>query len=263
MRGIVKIVLLLLVIIGITGCAVRKYVPEGKAILIDYKIINDSTHFDISKSDVSKYIIQKPNKNMFGWLPRVWVYYKTAKKTDKGFYRWINKHIGVEPVYYNNLLTADSKRQIENYLNNTGFFKSKVTTTNSDKHKRAKVVYEITPSTPYTIRNVDKTIYDSDIAKEIKKIENDLIVKSGDNYDVYTMDKERDLITSHLRNNGYYMFTKDYIVYEIDTNLRQRKADVTLRIDGEKHYKYVINKVFIYPDYNIQTANNTDFIMLS
>ena len=257
MRGIVKIVLLLLVIIGITGCAVRKYVPEGKAILIDYKIINDSTHFDISKSDVSKYIIQKPNKNMFGWLPRVWVYYKTAKKTDKGFYRWINKHIGVEPVYYNNLLTADSKRQIENYLNNTGFFKSKVTTTNSDKHKRAKVVYEITPSTPYTIRNVDKTIYDSDIAKEIKKIENDLIVKSGDNYDVYTMDKERDLITSHLRNNGYYMFTKDYIVYEIDTNLRQRKADVTLRIDGEKHYKYVINKVFIYPDYNIQTANNT------
>ena len=257
MRGIVKIVLLLLVIIGVTGCAIRKYVPEGKAILIDYKIVNDSTHFDISKSDISNYIVQKPNKNLFGWLPRVWVYYKTIGKSDKGFYRWINKNFGVEPVYYNSLFTADSKRQIENYLDNSGFFKSTVATTKSDRNKRAKVVYRITPSNPYTIRNVDRRIYDSAISVEINKIEDDLLVKTGDNYDVYTMDKERDLITSHLRNNGYYNFAKDNIVYEIDTNLRQNKADVTLRIDGQKHDKYYINKVYIYPDYNVQTANNT------
>lgn len=245
----------MLVVLGLASCAIRKYVPEGKAILTDYEIINDSTHYNISKSEVSNYVIQKPNKNIFGWLPRVWVYYKTLDKTDKSFYRWINKNFGVEPVYYNSVLTADSKRQIENYLNNTGFFKSRVMATKIDKNNRATVVYRIIPAKPYTIREVDKKIYDSAVSKEISKIDNDLVVKSGDNYNVFTMDKERDLITTHLRDNGYFFFTKDYILYEVDTNLRQNKADVTLLIDGKKHDKYFINKVFIYPDYNIKTAN--------
>ena len=244
-----------LVIVGLASCAIRSYVPEGKTILTDYEIINDSSHYNISKSEVSNYIIQKPNKNLFGWLPRVWVYYKTIDKTDKSFYKWINKNFGVEPVYYNSVLTTDSKRQIENYLNNTGFFKSKVMATKSDKNNRAKVVYRIMPNKPYTIRNVDKKIYDSTVAKEISKIDDELVVKSGDNYNVFTMDKERDLITTQLRDNGYFTFTKDYILYEVDTNLRQHKADVTLRIDGKKHYKYLINKVYIYPDFNIKTAN--------
>ena len=245
----------MLVVLGLASCAIRKYVPEGKAILTDYEIINDSTHYNISKSEVSNYVIQKPNKNLFGWLPRVWVYYKTIDKTDKSFYKWINKNFGVEPVYYNSVLTTDSKRQIENYLNNTGFFKSKVMATKSDKNNRAKVVYRIMPNKPYTIRNVDKKIYDSTVAKDISKIDDELVVKSGDNYNVFTMDKERDLITTQLRDNGYFTFTKDYILYEVDTNLRQHKADVTLRIDGKKHYKYLINKVYIYPDFNIKTAN--------
>lgn len=247
--------MLSLVIVGFASCAIRKYVPEGKAILTDYEIINDSSHYNISKSEVSNYVIQKPNKNLFGWLPRVWVYYKTIDKTDKSFYKWINKNFGVEPVYYNSVLTTDSKRQIENYLSNTGFFKSKVMATKSDKNNRAKVVYRIMPNKPYTIRNVDKKIYDSSVSKEVSKIDDELVVKSGDNYNVFTMDKERDLITTQLRDNGYFFFTKEYILYEVDTNLRQNKADVTLRIDGKKHYKYLINKVYIYPDFNIKTAS--------
>jgi len=254
----VRLILLSLVLLGLTGCAIRKYIPEGKAILVKDNIINDSTQYNISTSDISKYIVQKPNKNLFGWLPRVWIYYKTINKTDKGFYRWVNKNLGIEPVYYNSMASADSKRQMENYLNNTGFFKSKVVATKTEKRKRVKTTYRITPTTPYTIRDINRKIYDSVISKEINKIENDLVVKSGDNYNVFTMDKERDIISTHMRDNGYYFFTKDYILYEVDTNLRQRKADVTLRIDGKKHNKYLINKVFIYPDHNLQTASSVN-----
>ena len=245
----------LLVVLGLTGCAIRKYVPEGKAILTDYEIVNEAPKYSFSKSDVANRVVQKPNRNLLGWLPRVWVYYKTVNKTDKGFYRWVNKNFGVEPVYYNSMFTADSKRQIENYLDNTGFFKSKVVAVKTDKNKRAKVVYKITPRRPYKIRDINRKINDSAIAKEVHRIDNDLLVQSGDNYDVFVMDKERDIIATHLRDNGYYFFTKDYIVYEVDTNLMQKKADVTLRIDGDKHYKYKINKVFIYPDYDVKTAN--------
>lgn len=253
----VKVILFVLMALFLTGCAVRKYVPEGKAILIDNRIINDSSKYDISKSDISDYIVQQPNKSLFGWLPRVWIYYKTIDKTDRKFYRWVNKNLSVEPTYYNNGFTADSRRQIEDYLDYTGFFKSKVETSRTEKRKRTRVTYKITPTKPYTIRDINYKISDSSVHREISKIENSFPVEKGNIYNAFEMDRERDMIDNHLRDNGYFFFNKDFIVFEIDTNLRQRKADVTLRIDGNKHYKFMINKVFVYPDYNIQTANIT------
>ena len=257
MGRIVKILVFLLVSVMVSSCAVRKYVPEGKAILIKNAIVNDSSQFNISKSEISNYIIQKPNKNILGWMPRVWVYYKTQDKTNKKFYNWINKNFGVEPVYYSAANTELTKQQMEAYLYNTGYFKSMVEPVMTSKNHRAKVVYNLHPTEPYTFRNINYKINDSTIALLIKDIESDMLVKEGDNYSFFSLYKDRNLITDHLRDNGYFLFAKDNILYEIDTNLMQNKVDATLRIDGDPHHKYLINKVFIYPDYNPRLASTT------
>ena len=244
----------------LSGCAIKQYVPDNQSILIDENIEFDTDKYKISKSDISNNIVQKPNKNLAGWLPRVWLYYKTVDKTDKGFYRWVNKNMAIKPEYVNTKNMSESKRLIEKYLNNTGYFKSKVTPTSTVENKRATVTYHIKAAKPYYIRNIDYKIGDSVIAKEISNIIDDLPVKEGDIYNAYTMDKERDVITTHLRNNGYFMFTKDYIVYEVDTNLRQNKADITVRIDGKKHYKYEIEEVFIYPDFKMTDTGPYDTV---
>ena len=235
----------------LVGCAIKQYVPDNQSILIEENIEFETDKYDISRSDISNNIVQKPAKNLFGWLPRVWLYYKTVDKTDKGFYRWVNKNMAVKPEYVNSKNMSESKRLIEKYLNNTGYFKSKVTPKSTVENKRATVTYYVKAAKPYYIRNIDYKIGDSVIAKEIDKILDELPVKEGEIYNAFTMDKERDVITTHLRNNGYFLFTKDYIVYEVDTNLRQNKADITVRIDGKKHYKYKIEEVFIYPDFKM------------
>lgn len=257
MKRLVKIVLFSLIIIGLSGCAVRKYVPEGKKILVYNYVVNTEKEYDISKGEISDYIVQKPNKNIFGWLPRVWLYYKTQNKTDKKFYKWVNKSLGVEPVYYNASSTENSRRMMEAYLNNVGFFKSKVVPTMTHYGIRAEVKYEIYPTKPYTVRNLNTKINDTAIANTINEISNELQVKEGDNYNFFTMFKDREMIATHLRDNGYFFFSKDYIFYEVDTSLMQRQVDITLRIDGDKHNKYFINKVFIYPDYDVQAPNTT------
>ena len=252
-----KFILLTLIIIGLSSCAIRKYVPEGKAILIENVIINDSTQYSISKSEVNNYIIQKPNKNIFGWLPRVWVYYKTLDKTDRKFYRWINKSFGVEPVYYSTNITDNSRRQIEDYLENVGYFKSTVEPHMTSGNHRARVVYHLQPAEPYKVRNINVKIADSAVAKIVDEVEDDFQLKEGENYNFFSMYKDREMITEAMLDNGYFMFSKDYIFYEVDTNLMQHKVDITLRVDGEKHDKYLINNVFIYPDYNVRTAGTT------
>ena len=257
---IVKFICIAVMALVLAGCAIKQYVPDNQAIIIDNEVEFEPEKYNISKSDISNNIIQKPAKNLFGWLPRVWLYYKTVDKTDKGFYRWVNKNMAVKPEYVSNKSMSESKRLIEKYLNNTGYFKSKVTPQKSVEDKRATVTYVVHPTKPYYIRNIDYKISDSVIAKEIKKLEDELPVKEGDIYNAYTMDKERDVITTHLRNNGYFMFTKEYIVYEVDTNLMQKKADITVRIDGKKHDKYEIEEVFIYPDFKMTDTGPYDTV---
>ena len=246
---------MILIIIGLSGCAIKSYVPDDKTILIYNDVVVDSKEkTDISTTEASYYIVQNPDKNILGWLPRVWLFYKTADKTS-AFGKWVNKNVGHKPTYYNHQSTLDSKRQIEEYLNNIGYFKSKVITEKIEIQKRSEVIYKIKPTEPYYIRNVGYKVKDTAILKIIKEIEDDMPVKEGDIYNAFNMDKERDLITNHLRDNGYYFFTKDYIIFEVDTNLRQHKADIMVRVDGEKHDKYIINKVFVNPIYDVQNPN--------
>ena len=165
--------------------------------------------------------------------------------------------MGVAPVYYSEANTTNSKLQMEDYLNNVGFFKSKVTPSVDKNGIRSKVTYTIHPTEPYKVRNIDYSTNDSSLTKIINDLDNDLLLKTGDNYNIFSLYKDRELITSSLRNNGYFLFTRDYILYEVDTNLMQRKADITLRIDGGKHHKYLINKVFIHPDYKVLSSDTT------
>lgn len=257
---IVKPILFSLLALFLAGCAIKGYVPKNEAILINNTVDFEPEKYNISRSDISSNIVQKPSRSFLGWMPRVWLYYKTLNKTDKGFYRWVNKNVAKEPVYVNDKNMAESKRLIEKYLNNTGYFKSKVTPEKTIVEGRALVDYVVHPSKPYYIRNIDYKIGDSAIAKEIKKIQDELPVKEGDIYNAYTMDKQRDLITTHLRDNGYFMFTREYIIYEVDTNLMQHKADVTVRIDGKKHDKYALKDVYIYPDFKMTDTGPMDTV---
>lgn len=253
MRRFVKILIFALLAIAVTGCSVKKYVPEGNSLLISNKVVVEPSNKNIDKSDIAKQIKQKPINQLFGWMPFVCVYYQTANKESK-FGQWIHNKIGREPVYYSDAAAAESRGEIVTYLNNCGFFKSKVTSSCKVKNAKAKVTYHVTPSKPYIIKNLKYDITDTVVAKHIKRIEKKLPVKEGEIYNAYNMDDQRDIIVEYLNNHGYYAFTKDYIIFEVDTNFNEKRADVTMRIKGEKFDKYVIDNVFIHPDYKM---NNT------
>lgn len=194
-------------------------------------------------------------------MPRVWIYYQTKDKTQKKFYKWINKTLGKDPVYYDKQLTENSSVQISRYLNDIGYFKSEVSTEVKEKNKKTKISYKIKPATPYHINNINYNISDTLIRSYVENIKNTLPVKTGDIYNAFTFKKERNIITEHLNNNGYYYFTKDYIFIEVDTNFSNYKADITIRIDNvfdpntEKyipHKQYKINNIYIYPNSSSQ-----------
>lgn len=252
------ITLLFLIAVVLSSCGVNRYIPEGKNFLKKNKIEIEDKDVEFTKSDVSSYITQQPFKSQFPYRFSLWLYYTTENNSGHGFKHWLNEHIAKKPEYFDASEINISARQIEQYLDNRGYFKSKVTTKTDISDKRAKVTYTIHPSTPYRISKIEYQIADTALQRTLSLIEKRLPAKEGQIYNAYTLDEQRTTITDFLRNAGYYYFSREYITFEVDSSFNNHTLEIKMIIDnvedretGEKHphKKYTINKISIYPNY--------------
>ncbi len=250
----------------------RKHIPDNKMILKHNIVEIESKDVDFTKSDITPYISQNSNSKFLGLMPLTWIYYKTENKTDKKFFNWVNKTIGKKPVYFSNELKEKSVSQIEKYLNDIGYFNSKIYTQTKNNRGIGSVTYDIRPTTPYIVDEISYNIKDSTIYNYVKKIEKELPVQKGDIYNAFDLDDERDMISDYLKNNGYYYFSKDYIFMEIDTNFSAYKANINIRIDNavdpitqknENHKRYFINDIYIYPKGTSLSGQDVDTVNYS
>lgn len=266
MKRFLPIIFASLALTLLASCSIRRFVPEGQFFLHKNNVkIEQEKEVEFSKSDVSDYITQGTHKVKFPTKFSTWLYYVT-EKSEKGLWHWVNKNLAREPEYYDALAAYNSARQIEDYLDNRGYFNSKVTNTVKYNGYRAKAYYVIHPSTPYRISKVNYQIEDSVIMSIVDRLKarDRLQAKVGDIYNAYTLDEQRVYITDFLRNMGYYYFTRDYITFEVDSSFNDHTLEVTMRIDNVKdrntgayhpHKQYRIGKINIYPNYMPLFAN--------
>ncbi len=253
------ICLLIVTLLLVTGCSVKKYVPEGKHIVTKNKVVTNKKKTSFSTSKLSSYIVQKPYKKSLFPNFRIWVYYVTEGKTHKKFPKWIREKLGTKPEYYDKALADKSSRQMELFLDNVGYFNSTVTNDVVFKKHKAKVKYHVDVAEPYHIKDMSQDIADTALIPFIKEVEDKFPIGEGDIYNAYTLDDQRELITTHLRNNGFYYFNRDYISYEIDSSLNSHQMNIKMKLDkmlnqsGElvPHKQYTINRVEVYPDYTL------------
>lgn len=282
----------------ITACNPSKKIPEGEFLLDKNYIVDKDTKID--KSDIENYIKQKPNRRILVLFRfHLWLYNlanedkikrkrikhnkkierKNAKRVAKGkkakradrqlMGEWL-LDIGEAPVKLDTLLTEKSTKQIKLFLNNKGFFISSVTDSiHYKRRKKAVVYYKIKASAPYTINKVDYKIQDELLKYFVDADTARTLIIKGENYDVDVLQKERDRVTDALNNNGYYLFTRDFIYYEIDTSIGNRKVNVTMGIKNfvkrinnysdstieTQHQRFYINDVFIQPDFVSKKAD--------
>ena len=89
------IIFLLLTAFLLSSCSLRRHVPQGQYLVRQNYIIIDSAKFDVSESELSNYITQKPYRGLISLNLKPWVYYVTKDKTDKKTMRqkvmWIHQ----------------------------------------------------------------------------------------------------------------------------------------------------------------------------
>lgn len=182
---------------------------------------------------------------------------KQEEKLEEG--NWMMTTVGEKPVWYDSAAVAKTAEQIELLYQSKGFFNASVGTSFSYKKKNRRVIveYRIVENKPHKFGEITHQIEDPEIRKLVDKTENNSFIKTGQNYEVESISKERDRLHELMKNNGYFDFQRQYMFFEIDTTGYGKTADVNIVIEDpssqERHIKYTIKEVH----FNIEASQES------
>lgn len=264
----ISLITLAVLILVLASCSNTKNFSKNQYLITQNKIEFADKNPGIGVSELQGLMQQKTNKRFLGVLRfKLWAYNRAIRKNKKTKFRnWMENTVGERPIILDTSMTANSCREMEKYLGNVGYFYSKVdySLTLNDKKHKTRIKYNVSPSTPYRIRNVKFEIEDPILYHFVMEKAQASLIKEGDIYNVYTLEKERERIAEHLAINGYYGFVKDYVFFEVDSSLMSKEMDLFVKIKDvtipdpdsagkfieHPHYRYMIEKVLVYPDYD-------------
>ncbi len=260
----------LLIFTGIIflSCNPTRTLTEG-----EFLVNNNSIEIDnnkVSKEDVSSYIKQKPNRRILIFFRfHLGVYNISHSKKEHKLLKWLGVYkmgdiIGEPPVILDTLLTNKSVKQIKLYLNSKGYFNSIVNKEIHYKKKKANLKYIAHTSRPYIIKELKYSIKDDLVRSCVYGDTSNSLIIIGNNYDTDVLQSERERITTNLKNDGFYYFTKEFITYNIDSAFGNHQLEITLEVRNPliksneysdslisvSHKRYRINDINIYPDYS-------------
>ena len=284
--GIHKIFIYICCVVCFASCRTTKYVGEGQYLLDKVEIKTDNP--DVKSSEMKPYLQQHPNFKIFGLLKwPLYVYNWSGSNEDK----WLNKQLrrmGEPPVLLDFDLSEQSKNQLDRYLSNRGYLNAEVTmSVDTAKRRKAFLNYSVITNEPYRIYQYNTYAYDNKIDSIIhlepprrsflqsvfrsSPKEYHSLIKDGMLFDRNVLDKERQRISTLLRNRGYYAFNRDYVSYRADSSFRSNRVDLDMYIkpveyvtpDGQpkerRHRQYYINSVKIHTDYDPLDPNIADY----
>ena len=243
----------LVAVLLFSACNTTKFVPDGEYLLD--KVTVKSENKDIKSGDLKEYLRQTPNAAVFGlWRMQLGLYNWAPIDTVKKFNHFLNRtfhKIGDPPVIYNTALTSLTVQQLQRLLENKGYINAKVQSNVSIKGKKAAVEYLVNSNKPYSLQNY-KIDLKNDLLNEIAADTSKSLIKPGMLFNVDVFNAERERISSHFRQKGYYNFNKEFLSYTADSSLNAHKVNVTLELrDYLKRSFDSINKV-IFNQFSIR-----------
>ncbi len=256
-------ILIIVVLVLLSACSTTKYVPDGSYLLDEVEIITDNK--ELKPSELSLYLRQKPNNKWFNlFKTQLHIYSLSGRDSTK----WINKalrRVGDAPVIFSDLETRLTQDELKKSINNRGYMSASVDYSTKVKKKKLKLTYHVTSGKPYRVRSISYRIPDKKVKEYILCDSANTLIREGVLFDVNVLDNERQRITRHLTENGYYKFNKEYITYVADTVRNSYLVDLAMHVDmfkahadatPEPHKQYYMNNVSFITDYDVMQSSD-------
>lgn len=257
------IFVLLGMLAGLSSCSTTKHLPEGETLYLGLKNITiqneDETKAGQTALDEVMGAISIAPNNAIMTYPNVrfpipfglWMYNR-FERYEKGFGRWIFKHLAADPVLLSEVNPDTRAKVAGNLLRDYGFFDGHVTwKIDSTKNERAvKLSYDIDMGRPYRI---DTLLYEGFAPRTDSLIHarsSERLVHTDDYFNVNTLNAERQRVVDLLRNHGYYYARTDFLSFLADTLMRpgyvMLKMVPAANLPKEALKTYHIGKTAVY-----------------
>lgn len=265
-RSIIHIFLLLS--ITVSGCFNTRFLENDEKLFIKNKINFNTEEKKIKNkgsliNDLTELSQLQPNQKLLGITKtRLWFYNVANKPKETKFRYWMKNKVGEAPVIFDESLAEKSTLMMRNYLVNKGFFYAEVEYVSKIKRKKAFVTYNINAGHQYKFDKIE-FVEDSSLKVSylIKQDSDKSLLIKGDPFDVNTLKQERDRIAEEVRDEGYYLFNKDMVLYDLDSNDITKTMDVYVNVatpsDSLDHRKFYINNIYVYTDFSFEAFNDT------
>ena len=228
-----RVICLLVVATLAVGCGVTRRIPQGKYLLQKNEIeVDKSVPRDerITAPEINRYVRQQPNKRFLGTNFYLWTYL-SANPDKQNWWNNLKRRIGEAPVYLDSLQTERSASNIKIYMDSRGYFNSQASYhIDTTSRHRAIVTYRTEQGQPYRIGQIKYRFRDRFLEPIILADTASSLLHEGNVLDFTVLDKERSRISTMLRDNGYFNFTINNILYEVDTTVGGYRADVTVEV---------------------------------
>ena len=253
---------------AVWSCSTTKVIPNGQSRLVanrvDLENLKDFPGADVSASEISSYVRQKPNTYfILGWNPFLNVYNWSNGKGG-GWDKFVRK-IGQAPVIYDTAMTRSSLSNIGNYLVNRGFYDSQVKDSVVTKKKKSTVFYKVKLGKRYRIDSINYSFADTSIVKLFYEDLPNSYIKKGGFLSERLLEKEAERASQAFRNAGYYGFTGNYFFFKADTLRGDGTADLYVTVENytrnEAPVSAMPHRIYSIDSVNVELVRNGAWYM--
>lgn len=262
-----RIIYISIILAFFWACRGTSDIPEGQHLYTGAEIKFNSDEKVMDKGEVKgvldNLLAPEPNDAILGMRPKLWIHniFDTVKK-DKGFKHWVKYELGNPPVLLNEVEEERIATSLQTALENNGFWTASVDYEVKKDKKTAAVDYVANVDQAYVFNEIYLPQDTSELSKAIKAVFTDKNIEKGSRFNLQDLQEKRTEIQQQLKNRGFYYFSANHLLYEIDTTIGERKVNVYMRIKPETppRAKRIqrINKVIVNSDYQISDSVQID-----
>lgn len=239
------------------ACSNLRYLEDGQRLYTGHRL-----HIEAEEKTDERRMIEKeleavirplPNQQFLFWKPRLWLFNVAGDPTGKGVRHLMKNRFGRPPVLYDPESANRNVRLVQNRLFNLGYFDAKVEFVEQFGERTASADYNIMLRRPYVFGTYHNLIGDTVLAASVNAMIPESKLRPGQAYRLEMLKAERIRIDRTLREEGYFYFHPDYILFRADSVAGSRVVDIypSLKPDMPPRAaeKYRVGHVSIFIDY--------------
>ncbi|QHS61666.1 translocation and assembly module lipoprotein TamL [Chitinophaga agri] len=247
-----------LIAMCICACSTTRTVPDNDRLYTGANVKWEGKKprdYSTLSAEMNSQTRPKPNRKFAGMPFKLWFYNLGNEPKGKGLNYLLRKKWGEPPVLLSSAKPDYTANVLEQYLVDNGFFQAAIASEikNSGK-KKASITYTVTPNHRYRIKSVTYLTDSSALGKAVAAAKEGSSLKLNRPYRLDSVVAERNRVHIILKDQGYYYFTPDHLLVEVDST-NNGMVDLYLKIKDETpeaaRRAYRMKNITLYPNYSL------------